>query len=93
MLNQSPNDFLRDIPNNLPVPADDGACNHLEGLTLPSVDLPSTAGGTINPSQIPGWLVIYCYPMTGWAGAGHTRRLGSDPGSRGLHAAAHHLLD
>ena len=67
-LDEPPNDFLRDIPNNLSVPVDDGACNHLEGLTLPSVDLPSTAGGTINPSQIPGWLVIYCYPMTGRPG-------------------------
>ncbi|WP_432740522.1 peroxiredoxin [Methylobacter sp. G7] len=70
MLNQdeTPRDFLRNIPNDLPVPVDDGACNHLEGLMLPTVNLPSTNGGTVNPSQVPGWLVIYCYPMTGQPG-------------------------
>src|SRR5664279_1742887 len=70
MLNQdeTPRDFLRNIPNDLPVPVDDGACNHLEGLTLPTVNLPSTNGGTVNTSQVPGWLVIYCYPMTGKSG-------------------------
>ncbi|MEQ1635992.1 MAG: peroxiredoxin [Methylococcales bacterium] len=60
-----PKDFLRSLPNNLPVPLDDGACGHLGGLTLPSVYLPATTGGMINPAHVPGWLVIYCYPMTG----------------------------
>lgn len=66
--NEPPSDFLRTIPDNLPVPVDDGTCHHLQGLALPSVNLPSTRGGTVNPSQIPGWLVIYCYPMTGRPG-------------------------
>lgn len=66
--NNPAKDFLRTIPSDLPVPVDDGGCSHLQGLTLPSVNLPSTSGGTVNPSQIPGWLVIYCYPMTGQPG-------------------------
>jgi len=66
--NELPKDFLRGIPNDLPIPLDDGACDHLEGLMLPSVNLPATTGGTVNPSLLSGWLVIYCYPMTGRPG-------------------------
>lgn len=66
--NVASKDFLRSIPNDLPVPVDDGACDHLEGLMLPSVNLPATTGGTVNPSLLGGWLVIYCYPMTGQPG-------------------------
>jgi len=62
--NNPAKDFLRSTPSNLPVPVDDGGCNYLQGLTLPSVNLPSTSGFTINPSQVPGWLVIYCYSKT-----------------------------
>lgn len=63
-----PKDVLFELPKDLPAPLDDGACNHLLGLMLPSVNLVSTGGKTINLSQISGWLVIYCYPMTGKPG-------------------------
>lgn len=53
------------LPPNLPVPVDDGACRHLLGKPLPSCRLSSTQGGWIAPAAITGWLVIYCYPMTG----------------------------
>jgi peroxiredoxin len=56
---------IHELPKDLPVLVDDGACNHLTGIALPSVAMPSTGGQTVNPAQIPGWLVIYCYPMTG----------------------------
>ena len=56
---------LHELPKDLPVPVDDGACDHLPGTALPSMAIPSTRGRTVNPAQIPGWLVIYCYPMTG----------------------------
>ena len=56
---------IHELPKDLPVPLDDGACDHLPGIAVPSVVLPSTGGRTVNPAQIPGWLVIYCYPMTG----------------------------
>jgi hypothetical protein len=56
---------IHELPKDLPVPVDDGACDHLPGIALPSVALPSTGDRTVNPAQIPGWLVIYCYPMTG----------------------------
>ena len=49
----------------LPVPKDDGACDHLTGLTLPNIDLPATSGGAVNFSQLSGLVVIYIYPRTG----------------------------
>lgn len=56
---------LIDLPKDLPAPEDDGACNHLTGLALPPIELPSTAGEVINLATIPGYVVVYCYPMTG----------------------------
>jgi peroxiredoxin len=53
------------MEKDLPVPVKDGACDHLPGMALPSVALPSTASRTVNLAEIPGLLVIYCYPMTG----------------------------
>jgi peroxiredoxin len=59
-------DNLQALPPDLPVPVDDGACNHLPGLTLPAIALPSTAGGTIRLDQSASrWTVIYAYPRTG----------------------------
>lgn len=36
---------LTDLPANLPVPEDDGACDHLFALLLPSMDFPSILYG------------------------------------------------
>jgi len=56
---------IHELPKDLPVPVDDGACDHLPSIALPSMAISSTRGQTVNPARIPGWLVIYCYPMTG----------------------------
>jgi len=56
---------LYTLPANLPVPTDDGACDHLLGSTLPSVSLTSTTGSVIDLSTYSGTLVIYFYPMLG----------------------------
>ena len=56
------------LPDNLPVPEDDGACDHLTGQALPDVALSATSGGLVNPSRLPGRVVLYCYPMTGKPG-------------------------
>jgi hypothetical protein len=55
-------------PDNLPVPIDDGAADHLRGMALPSVHLPSTLGGTVDVSALQGFVVMYAYPMTGQPG-------------------------
>lgn len=58
-------DNINEIPSDIPIPEDDGACDHLEGLILPRVTLPTTAGGTITFAEIPGTTIIYIYPRTG----------------------------
>jgi len=63
-----PQDFLRVIPEGLPVPEDDSACDHLTGSRLPSIPLRSTADQWVDLSELPGLTVVYCYPMTGRPG-------------------------
>jgi peroxiredoxin len=58
-------DNLYELPKDLPVPIDDGACAHLAGLFLPSVPLHSTAGRLVDLSRLTGRVVVYCYPRTG----------------------------
>lgn len=56
---------LHEQPKDLPVPIDDGACNHLIGLQLPSLPLLATDSSTVELAQLPGVAVVYCYPRTG----------------------------
>ena len=63
-----PSDVLHKVPAGLPVPQDDGACGHLPGQHLPRLALPSTEGTSIDLAAMPGWVVVYCYPMTGTPG-------------------------
>src|SRR6478672_3934754 len=72
-----------ELPKDLPAPIDDGACDHLPGMALPSLALPSTGHREINPAQIPDWLVIYCYPMTGRPGVALPAGWDQIPGARG----------
>jgi peroxiredoxin len=58
-------DNVRELPENLPVPTDDGASDHLPGTQLPSVPLMSTAGEPVDLSALPGRTVVYHYPLTG----------------------------
>jgi peroxiredoxin len=72
-----------DLPPDLPVPVDDGACAHLTGLILPNLQLQSTEGSLVSLSQLKGRTVLYCYPRTGQPG--QTLPTGWDeiPGARG----------
>ena len=56
---------LLDLPADLPVPVDDGACDHLPGMRLPSLALPATDGVMVDLSMLPGRSVVYVYPRTG----------------------------
>lgn len=58
-------DDLFKLPENLPAPVNDGACDHLRGMVLPSCPLPSTAGRLVDLAQLSGRTVVYCYPRTG----------------------------
>ncbi|MDP9367370.1 MAG: peroxiredoxin [Chloroflexota bacterium] len=54
-----------ELPPDLPVPIDDGACAHLPGFVIPPVVLASTAGGTVALADLPSRTVVYAYPRTG----------------------------
>ncbi len=49
------------LPDNLPIPEDDGACDHLEGMRLPLLSLGSTKGA-VNLAEREGTTVVYIYP-------------------------------
>jgi len=74
---------LNTLPDNLPVPADDGACDHLPGLALPSVPLISTTGEAIDLGTSAGTLVIYFYPMLGRPDSPPLISWNEIPGARG----------
>src|ERR671925_46994 len=58
-------DNLYELPPDLPVPLDDGACTHLTGSPLPAVPLASTAGRVVDLASFSGRTVVYVYPRTG----------------------------
>ena len=72
-----------ELPKDLPIPIDDGACDHLPGLALPLMDLSATSGRTVNLATVAGWVVIYCYPMTGRPGVPLPDGWDQIPGARG----------
>lgn len=77
------NASLTTLPDGLPVPADDGAADHLEGLMLPPVVLAGTDGSQIDLSTLRGRHVIYVYPMTGRPGVALPDGWDAIPGVRG----------
>src|SRR5215470_14908291 len=76
-------DNLYELPANLPVPVDDGACGHLPGMSVPSVRLESTAGRAIDLSAQSGRTVVYCYPRTGRPDVELPTGWNAIPGARG----------
>jgi peroxiredoxin len=81
----APNDFRR-LPAGLPVPVDDGAADHLPGLELPELVLPSTSGELVDLAALAresGTLVLYLYPRTGRPGEELPEGWDETPGARG----------
>ena len=76
-------DNLYDLPKDLPVPQDDGACDHLEGMKLPAVSLLSTAGRKVDLSALKGTTVVYVYPRTGRPDQDLLPGWNAIPGARG----------
>ena len=76
-------DNIHELPADLPVPLDDGACDHLRGMTVPPIPLPSTAGGSIDLAGLDGRTVVYCYPRTGEANQDPPVGWNEIPGARG----------
>ncbi|HXV10465.1 MAG TPA: peroxiredoxin [Burkholderiales bacterium] len=76
-------DNLYELPKNLPVPQDDGACAHLAGSKLPAVTLRSTGGASVDLSRLAGRTVVYCYPRTGRPDQEMPEGWNAIPGARG----------
>lgn len=74
---------LSQLPSDLPIPQDDGAAKHLKGMRIPEISLQSTTGKKLNPGDIQGRLVIYCYPMTGQPNVALPEGWDQIPGARG----------
>jgi peroxiredoxin len=72
------------LPPDLPVLVDDGAADHLVGLAVPEVRLPSTRGGAVDLAELAeGRLVAFVYPRTGVPGEPLPAGWDDIPGARG----------
>ena len=76
-------DNIYELPRDLPVPIDDGACAHLAGTALPSVPLPSTGGRLVDLAALRGRTVVYAYPRTGRPDQQIPKGWDQIPGARG----------
>jgi len=75
---------LTQLPAGLPVPPDDGAADHLRGLAMPRIELPSTADHPVQLQAMgEGRSVLYVYPLTGRPGADLPAGWDAIPGARG----------
>lgn len=75
---------LESLPDDLPVPRDDGACTHLVGMSLPAMALPSTGGAPVELAACGGpWVVVYVYPRTGVPGMPSPEGWDRIPGAKG----------
>lgn len=77
------------LPEGLPVPADDEAADHLPGMSMPALTLPTSDGRSIELSGLgPGRTVIYLYPLTGRPGVDLPEGWDAIPGARGCSTEA-----
>ncbi|GAS89216.1 MerR family transcriptional regulator [Mycolicibacterium brisbanense] len=83
-----PVDFTT-LPDDLPVPSDDGRAAHLPGQPMPSLTVQTSDGGRVDLSALPhGRTIIYLYPLTGRPGVDIPEGWDSIPGARGCSTEA-----
>lgn len=86
---QAPASDYTTLPEGLPVPSDDGAADHLAGMRLPRLKLPTSAGETVRLDDLgTGRTVIYLYPLTGRPGVDLPDGWDAIPGARGCSTEA-----
>jgi peroxiredoxin len=74
---------LLELPADLPVPEDDGACAHLQGMMIPAISLDSTSGSLVNLAETRGRTVVYCFPRMGQPDQPVPKNWDAIPGARG----------
>jgi len=77
------------LPAGLPVPEDDGAADHLPGMTVPQLTFTATDGRSVDLAGLgSGRTVIYLYPLTGRPGVDLPDGWDAIPGARGCSTEA-----
>lgn len=72
------------LPEGLPVPKDDGACDHLRGESVPELSFPATTGAPVALDDLAAArTVLYIYPRTGQPGVASPQGWDAIPGARG----------
>ena len=75
---------FQQLPADLPAPTDDGAADHLDGMTVPATTLPSTQGADAELAGLAKRLLVaYVYPRTGVPGQPLPAGWDDIPGARG----------
>jgi peroxiredoxin len=73
-----------ELPDDLPIPTDDGACQHLLGSPVPRLRLEATTGDRLDLAELAdGRSVIFIYPRTGVPGVEPPTGWDLIPGARG----------
>ncbi len=78
-------DDLHKVPEGLPQPGNDGACDHLLRMTMPPIFLPSTSGKSVSlaDASCENRVIVYCYPRTGTPNTTLPPGWNDIPGARG----------
>ena len=58
-------DDIHTLPDDLPVPEDDGAADHLLDAVVPPIALTATTGETVRLDELAGRTILFAYPRTG----------------------------
>src|SRR5262249_30291287 len=75
---------LMHLPADLPVPLDDGACDHLSGMIIPNIALKSTSGRMVDLGKVAtDRAIVYAYPRTGTPDKAVPSGWDAIPGARG----------
>ena len=73
-----------ELPEDLPVPVDDGGARHLPGRVLPALAFRATDGAVVRLDSVSaGRWVLYIYPLTGKPGLDMPKGWDEIPGARG----------
>ena len=77
------------LPEDLPVPQDDGAADHPPGMAMPAMSLPTSDGRSVDLGSLGrGRAIVYLYPLTGRPGVDLPEGWDSIPGARGCSTEA-----
>ena len=71
------------LPPDLPIPKDDGACDHLPGSAVQDIPLTTTTGDQVSLATLPGRNIVFCYPRTAGPNESVKEDWNAIPGARG----------